>query len=105
MWEIIADPKDYGIDVLEEGVGNNRIAFPEDDRNRWAEEIGVFSDKLNGLAERSRRLKGVLIGGEKIVATPASLKTLKVMMFKMNDTLNAVLKLADAIEEQVVRKQ
>ena len=27
MWEIGADPKDYGIEDLEEGIGNSKIGF------------------------------------------------------------------------------
>ena len=31
MWEIIADPEEYGIEVIEEGINNNNmIEFAED---------------------------------------------------------------------------
>ncbi len=104
MWEIIADPEEYGIEVLREGMGSNRVLFPEDERKKWAEEIGAFASKLNGLAERATGLRGLLAGSEEIVATPASLKTLKVMLFKVNDAMNAALNLAGQIEGQIVKK-
>ena len=104
MWEIIADPKDYGIDVLEEGMGNNRVVFPEEERKKWAEEIGTFATKLNGFADRSLGLQTLLGGKEEIVATPASLKTLKVMLFKINDAMNTALKIAGQLDKQIVKK-
>lgn len=104
MYEIIADPEDYGIEILEEGMGNNRVLFPEEERQKWAEEIGAFAAKLTRLAERATGLQKLLAGKEKIVATPASLKTLKVMLFKVNDAMNAALNLAGQIEGQIVRK-
>ena len=105
MWEIIADPKDYGIEVLEKGINkNNMIEFAEDNRQRWAEEIETFIDKLNGLAERAKNLQKLFISEDAIVATPASLKTLKVALFKINDALTAALDLADKIETQIVKK-
>jgi hypothetical protein len=83
MWEIIADPEDYGIEVLEEGINNNNmIEFAEDNRKVWAEEIGVFATR----------------------ATPASLKTLKVTLFKINDALNTAIELAEKLETQIVKK-
>jgi len=104
MWEIIADSKDYGIDVLEEGMGNNRVVFPEEERKKWAEEIGAFATKLNGFADRSLGLQTLFDGKEEIVATPASLKTLKVMLFKINDAMNTALKIAGQLEKQIVKK-
>ena len=104
MYEIIADPEDYGIDVLEKEMGNHRVVFPEEERNKWAEEIGAFASKLNGLAEHATGLQNLLLGQEKIVATPASLKTLKVMLFKINDAMNSALDLAGQIETQIVKK-
>ena len=104
MWEIIAESKEYGIDVLEEGINNNRLVFPEEDRKRWAEEIDTFAAKLVGLAERSKKLQKVLAGQEKIVATPTSLKTLKVMLFKINDAMTAAMDMANSIESQIVKK-
>lgn len=104
MYEIIAEPEDYGIDVLSEGLGNNRVLFPKEEREKWAEEIGTFAAKLDGLAERSRELRNLLAGREEIVATPASLKTLKIMLFKINDAMNAALNLAGQLEAQIVKK-
>ena len=104
MWEIIAEPKDYGIDILEEGMGNNHVVFPEEDRKKWADEIGAFATKLNGFADRSMGLQTLLGGKEEIVATPASLKTLKVMLFKINDAMNTALGIAGQLEKQIVKK-
>ncbi len=104
MWEIIADPKDYGIDVLEEKLGNNRVVFPKEDRKKWAGEIGAFAAKLNGFADRSLGLQTLLNGKEEIVATPASLKTLKVMLFKINDAMNTAVEIADQLDKQIVKK-
>ena len=58
------------------------------------------------------RLANLFLGGiagifqilEKIVATPASLKTLKVMLFKVNDAMNSALNLAGQIETQIIKK-
>ena len=104
MWEIIADPKEYGIEILEEGINNHRLLFPEEDRKRWAEEIDTFGAKLAGLAERSKKLQKMLAGEEEIVATPSSLKTLKVMLFKINDAMTTAMDMADSIEAQIVKK-
>lgn len=104
MWEIIADPKDYGIEVLEEKMGNNHGVFPRGERKKWAEEIGVFAAKLNGFADRSLGLQTLLNGKDEIVATPASLKTLKVMLFKINDAMNTAVEIADQLEKQIVKK-
>ncbi|MFZ0612421.1 MAG: hypothetical protein WAM73_09305 [Desulfobacterales bacterium] len=104
MWEIIADPEEYGIEVLQEGMGSNRVVFPVGERTKWADEIGAFASKLNKLAERATGLRNLLTGTEEIVATPASLKTLKVMLFKVNDAMNSALNLAGQIEGQIVKK-
>lgn len=104
MYEIIAEPKDYGIDVLEEKMGNNHVVFPEKERKKWAEEIGAFAVKLNEFADRSLGLQSLLDGKEEIVATPASLKTLKVMLFKINDAMNTALGIAGQLEKQIVKK-
>jgi hypothetical protein len=105
MWEIIADPEDYGIEVLEEGINNNNmIEFAEDNRKVWAEEIGVFATRLNGLAERAITMRDLLASQDPIVATPASLKTLKVTFFKINDALNTAIELAEKLETQIVKK-
>ena len=105
MWEIIADPEDYGIEALEEGINKkNMIEFTENNRNRWAEEIGTFATRLNGLAERAISMQKLLAGQDPIFARPASLKTLKVALFKINDALNMAIELADKIESQIVKK-
>ena len=104
MWEIIADPREYGVEILEEGINSNRLDFPDEDRKRWAEEIDTFAAKLGGLAERAKNFQKVLAGQEKIVATPSSLKTFKVMLFKINDAMTTAMDLADSIESQLVKK-
>ncbi len=105
MWEIIADPEDYGIEFLEEGINNNNmIEFAEDNRKVWAEEIHTFATRLNGLAERALNMRDLLAGQDPILATPASLKTLKVTFFKINDALNTAIELAEKLETQIVKK-
>ena len=104
MWEIIADAKEYGIEVLEEGINNRQEAFEDQDRTRWAEEIGTFAIKMSGLAEKAKQLQQLLISGDQIVATPASLKTLKVQLFKINDAMTTTLELAQKIESQIIKK-
>ncbi len=104
MWEIIADAKEYGIEVLEEGINNRQEAFEDQDRTRWAEEIGTFAIKMSGLAEKAKQLQQLLISEDQIVATPASLKTLKVQMFKINDAMTTTLELAQKIESEIIKK-
>ena len=104
MWEIIADAKEYGIEVLEEGINNRQEAFEDQDRSRWAEEIGAFATKMSSLSEKSKQLQQLLISEDKIVATPASLKTLKVQMFKINDAMTTTLELAQKIESEIIKK-
>ncbi len=103
MWEIIADAKEYGIEVLEEGINNRQEAFGDQDRTRWAEEIGTFANKMSSLAEKSKQLQQLLISEDKIVATPASLKTLKVQMFKINDAMTTALEVAQKIEDEIIK--
>jgi len=105
MWEIIADPEDYGIEILEEGINNNnRVEFEEHNRLRWAEEVGTFAAKLRGLAERAINMRDLLASKDPILATPASLKTLKVALFQINDALNTAIEIADRLETQIVKK-
>ena len=104
MWEIIADPKEYGVEILEEGINNSRLVFPDEDRIRWAEEIDTFAAKLGGLAERAKNFQKMLAGQDEIIATPSSLKTLKVMLFKINDAVTTAMDLADSIESQIIKK-
>jgi len=104
MWEIIADAKEYGIEVLEEGINNRQEAFEDQDRTRWAEEIGTFAIKMSGLAEKAKQLQQLLISEDQIVATPASLKTLKVQLFKINDAMTTTMELAQKIESEIIKK-
>jgi len=104
MWEIIADAKEYGIEVLEEGINNRQEAFEDQDRTRWAEEIGTFAIKMSSLAEKAKQLQQLLISEDKIVATPTSLKTLKVQMFKINYAMTTTLELAQKIESEIIKK-
>jgi hypothetical protein len=104
MWEIIADAKEYGIEILEEGIANRQMSFEDQDRMRWAEEIGTFAIKMSSLAEKAKELQQILISGDQILATPASLKTLKVQMFKINDAMTTTLELAQKIESEFIKK-
>ena len=104
MWEIIAEPQDYGIDALVEGMGNKNVSFEADERLKWAQEIGGFVDRIEGLADKSKELQKLFQGAEPISATPASLKTMKVQLFKINEALNTALNLAGKIEDDIVRK-
>ena len=104
MWEIIADAKEYGIEVLEKGIVNGQEAFEDQDRTRWAEGIGTFAVKMSSLAEKSKQLQQLLISEDQIMATPASLKTLKVQMFKINDAMTTTLELAQKIESEIIKK-
>ncbi|MBW1822090.1 MAG: hypothetical protein JRI92_10085 [Deltaproteobacteria bacterium] len=72
MWEIIADAKEYGIEVLEEGINNRQEAFEDQDRTRWAEEIGTFAIKMSGLAEKAKQLQQLLISAENNKREPVS---------------------------------
>ena len=104
MWEIIADAKEYGIEILEEGIANGQMAFEDQDRMRWAEEIGTFAIKMSSLAEKAKQLRQLLIGDDQIVTTQASLKTLKVQMFKINDAMTTALEVAQKIESEFIKK-
>lgn len=104
MYEIIAEPQDYGIQVLKEGMGENHVSFDADERQNWAEEIGTFASKLGGLSDRAKKLQQLLISDEPIVATPASLKALKVALFQINDAVAEAMNIADKIETQIIQK-
>ena len=103
MWEIIADAKEYGIEVLEEGINNSKEAFEDQERSRWAEEIGTFAIKMSSLAEKAKQLQQLLISEDQIVATQASLKTLKVQMFKINDAMTTAIEVAEKIESEIIK--
>lgn len=104
MYEILANPENYQIGALKEGLGYNKILFPDQERKAWAEEIGTFTEKLDGLSEKAKELQQLLMGEEEIVATPASLKTLKIQLFKINDALSTALDLANKVEKEFVKK-
>jgi hypothetical protein len=45
----------------------------------------------------------LLASEEKIAATPASLKTLKIQLFMINDALNSALGIADMMENDMIK--
>ena len=104
MYEIIANPADYAIGALEEGFGHGQMPFPDNKRKRWAEEIGTFAHKLDGLSDKAKGLQKLFFSESAIMATPASLKTFKVQLFKINDALNAALNLAQKLEADIIKK-
>jgi hypothetical protein len=104
MYEIIANPADYAIGALEEGFGHGQISFPDNKRKKWAEEVGAFAQKLDGLSEKAKNLQKLLSSESIIMATPASLKTFKVQLFKINDALNTVFDIAEKLEADIVKK-
>lgn len=104
MYEIIADPEDYQIDHLINGTGNANGEIPQDERNKWAGEIMNFSEKLEEFAKKSKELASVFSGQEKISATPASLKTLKIQLFMINDALTSAMDIAGKLESDIIRK-
>lgn len=104
MYEIIADPVDYAIGALEEGFGHGQIPFSDNKRKKWAEEIGAFAQKLDGLSDKAKNLQKLLFSESAIMATPASLKTFKVQLFKIHDALNTAFNLAQKLEADIVRK-
>lgn len=104
MYEIIADPGDYAIGALEERFGHGQIPFPDNKRKKWAEEIGTFAQKLDGLSDKAKNLQKLLFSESAIMATPASLRTFKIQLFKINDALNTALDLANKLEAEIVKK-
>ncbi len=104
MYEIIANPEDYQIDHLINGTGNANIELTKEERDKWAGEIVNFSEKLSDFSKSSQRLASLLSGDEKISATPASLKTLKIQLFMINDSLNNALQIAQKLEADIVKK-
>lgn len=104
MYEIIANPEDYQIDHLINGTGNAQMELSKEERDKWAGEIVNFSERLTQFAKKSQALAKVLAGGETISATPASLKTLKIQLFTINDTLSSALKIADKLEADIIKK-
>jgi hypothetical protein len=104
MYEIIADPDDYAIGAIEEGFGHGQIPFPDNERKKWAEEIGAFARKLDGLSDKAKNLQKLFFSESDIMATPASLKTFKIQLFKINDALNTAFDLAEKLEADIIKK-
>jgi len=104
MYEIIANPEDYQIDHLINGTGNANIELSKEERDKWAGEVVNFSDKLTSLAKKSRELAKLLSSKEKISASAASLKTLKIQLFMINDSLTTAIEIADKLESDIVKK-
>ena len=59
---------------------------------------------MSNLAEKAKQLQELLISEDQIIATPASLKTLKVQMFKINDAMTTALEVAEKIESEIIKK-
>lgn len=104
MYEIIANPSDYNIEALMEGMGYKPVAFPDDERQKWAEEVGIFAENLSELAEKAKYLQDLFTSEETIMATPASLKTFKMQLFKINDAIKAALDLTHKLESEIIEK-
>lgn len=104
MYEINLDPKDYGIEALTEGMKNAPVAFNEEDRQKWAHEIGAFAVRLDELSDRAKSLQTLFSSGNAIKATPAALKTFKIQMFNINDALSSSIELANTIDTQIIQK-
>ena len=104
MYEIIARPEHYQIDHLINGTGNAETEIPREDRDKWAVEIANFSKRLTNLAQKSELLAKVLAGSEPMAATPASLKTLKIQLFMINDALVNAQEIADRLESDIIKK-
>jgi len=99
MYEIIANPEDYQIDHLINGTGNANIEISKEER-----ENVNFSEKLTEFAKKSKELARVFSSQEKISTTPASLKTLKIQLFMINDALTTAIGIADKLESDIVKK-
>lgn len=104
MYEIIANPEDYQIDHLINGTGNANIEVSKEERDKWAGEIINFSEKLTEFANKSRELGNLLSSTEKISTTPASLKTLKIQLFMINDAMTNAIEIADKLESDIIKK-
>ena len=101
-FEIIADPKEYGIEKLVDGLNGNPIEFPSEVRARWALEVGAFASRLNDLSNKATSLQSWLAGEAAIKSTPASLKTLKIQLFKINDALDTSINMVNKLESDIV---
>lgn len=101
-FEIIADPKEYGIEKLVDGLNGNPIEFPAEERVQWAKEVGAFATRLNELSDKATNLQSWLDGEAAIKSTPASLKTLKIQLFKINDALDTSINMVNKLEGDIV---
>jgi hypothetical protein len=101
-YEIIADPKEYGIEALVDGLNGGPIDFPPEERKQWATEVGAFADRLTELSGKASSLQEWLAGEAAIKSTPASLKTLKIQLFKINDALDTSMALVNKLECDIV---
>ena len=101
-YEIIADPREYGIEKLVDGLNGNPIEFPSEERAQWATEVGAFAERLNELSGKAKSLENWLAGKAAIKATPASLKTLKIQLFKINDALDTSINMVNKLECDIV---
>lgn len=103
MYEIIADPQEYQIDHLINGTDNAHIELTKEERDKWAKQIVQFSERLSGFANKADLFSSLLASEEEIEATPASLKTLKIQLFMINDALNSALNIADMLETDMIK--
>jgi len=104
MYEIIASPENYQIDHLVNGTDNGNIEIPVKDRTDWAKEIKAFSEKIYTLADKSKELAEIFASDQTISATPASLKTLKIQLFTINDRLGKAMEIAEKLESDIIQK-
>ena len=104
MYEIIANPKEYQIDHLINGTGNAQIQLSRDDREKWTGEIVQFTEKLTEFSKKSKDLAELFNSDTPITTTPASLKTLKIQLFTINDALNKAIDIAQKLESDFVKK-
>lgn len=95
MYEIIANPQEYQIDHLINGTDNANIELTSEERDNWAKEIVEFSERLAGFAQKADMFSSLLASEDKISATPASLKTLKIQLLTINEALDSALDIAD----------
>jgi hypothetical protein len=58
---------------------------------------------LADFAQKADLFSSLLASEEKISATPASLKTLKIQLFMINDALNSALDIADMMENDMIK--
>jgi hypothetical protein len=85
------------------GTDNADIELTREERDKWAKQIVQFSDRLSGFAQKADMFSSLLASEEKIAATPASLKTLKIQLFMINDALNSALGIADMMENDMIK--